>query len=152
MSNCAYFVSAPTVRFLQAIEKLALLPSVQRRTIAADVYTAIKPLAGSCDVDALRRAADGAQAERWRLISSGVGEPTEPRFATVTLTEQWLLAQLELLKPASPVAEVLADKRCSAIELFIRHHLAFEHGEVVPLHAQASLPPTDQSDAARSAA
>jgi hypothetical protein len=152
MSNCAYFVSAPTVRLLRAIEKLAMLPSVQKRTIAADVYTAIKPLVGTGDIEVLRRAADGAQAERWRLIATGIRELTDARFATVALAEQWLLARLELLRAASPVAEVLADKRCSAIELFIRHHLAFEDGEVMPLHAQPSLPRANQSDAARSAA
>jgi len=152
MSNSAYFVSAPTVRLLRAIERLAVLPSAQQRTIAADVYTAIKPLVGSDDVEALRRAADCAQADRWRLIAAGIRELTDARFATISLTEQWLLAQLELAHPPSPVAEVLAEKRCTAIESFIRHHLAFEDGEVVPLHAQASLPPTDQSGAARSAA
>jgi hypothetical protein len=131
---------------------LAVPPPAQRRIIAAEVYTAVKPLVGTGDIEALRRAAAAAQAERWRLISTGVGELSDVRFATVFLAEQWLLAQLELVKAASPVAEVLAEKRCAAIESFIRAHLAFEDGEVVALHAQASLPPIDSSGAARSAA
>jgi hypothetical protein len=152
MSNCAFFVSAPTVRFLRAIEQLALLPSAQKRTIAADVYTTIKPLVGSADVAALRRAVDDVQAERWRLISTGIGEPTDARFARVALAEQWLLAQLELLRATSPVAEVLAGRRCGAIESFIRGNLSFEDGEFVQLHGHAAAASIGEGDASKSAA
>src|SRR5215217_925269 len=103
MSKCAYFVSAPTVRFLQAMDQMALLPAAQRRKIAADVYSDVKWLVGSRNIDELRRCAQGAQDERWRLISSGVCEMSNPRFARAAIAEQWILARRELLHPASPV-------------------------------------------------
>jgi hypothetical protein len=153
MSRCAFFVSAPTVRFLRALQELSPLPSAQRRRIAADVYTRIKPLVGGVDVDELRRAAAEAQAERWRLISRGVCHMADVGFASVVLTEQWLLAQAELAEAGAPVREALAGKRSEAIEDFVRDNLAFEAGEVVHLHALASLRlSADQDGASKSVA
>jgi len=152
MSRCAYFVSAPTVRFLLAIERLGLLPAAQRRKIAADVYGEIKPFFASQDVDALRRAAQGAQDERWQLISRDVRAMTDTRFATVVITEKWMLARLELVLGAAPVAEVLAEKRCDVVEKFIGKNLSFGEGEIIPLHPHISLPETDREAASKSAA
>jgi len=152
MSRCAYFVSAPTVRFLLAIKRLGLLPAAQRRKIAADVYGEIKPFFAGQDVDALRRAARGAQDERWQLISHDVRDMTDTRFATVVIAEKWMLARLELLLGAAPVAEVLAEKRCDVVEKFIGENLSFGEGEVVPLHPHIAVRETDQDEAAKSAA
>jgi len=152
MSKCAFFVSAPTVRFLQTMKELRLLPSTQQRKIAADVYGEIKPLIGTRDIDELRRAAQAAQDERWRLVSRGTRAMTDVGFATVVVTEQWLLAQREVIHASSPVAEVLAEKRCGAIEDFIRDNISFEAGEVVQLHAHVSSPRTDAGSEPDSAA
>jgi hypothetical protein len=124
---------------LRALEQLRLVEATQRRKIAAIVYAEIKPLVGSSDIDALRRAAQVAQDERWRLISAGTRDMTDVRFASTVLAEQWLLAQAELIRSAAPVAEVLAAKRSDGIERFIHDHLSFEDGEVIHLHALASL-------------
>jgi len=147
MSRCAFFVSAPTVRFLRALDQLGLLPATQRRKIAAAVYAAIKPLVGSRDLDELRCAALDAQAERWRLISGGINE-----LSDVAITEQWLLGQVDLVRAASPVAEVLAEKRCAAIENFIRDNIMIQSGEVIQLHGHASLRRTDRRSSSKTAA
>ena len=152
MSRCAFFVSAPTVRFLRALEQLRLLDAPQRRKIAAVVYGEIKPLVGSPDIDALRRAARVAQDARWRFISTGMRDMSDVRFASTVLAEQWLLAQVELVRAASPVAEVLAAKRSDAIEGFIRDHLSFETAEVIHLHALASLRRRAEHEASEAAA
>jgi len=96
---------------LRAIQQLRLLPATHRRKVAATVYAEIRPLFGSRDVDELRRAARRAQDERWQLIYRDIREMTDARFASVVLTEQWVLASLELVLAASPVAEVFAEKR-----------------------------------------
>jgi hypothetical protein len=152
MSKCAFFVSAPTVRFLKVMRELGTFPSAQRRRIAADVYTRIKPLVGNRHIDQLRHAARGVQDERWRLISGGSGEMCDVGFASVALTEQWLRAQIELDHTGSPIREALAEKRSEAIENFIRDNLTFEAGEIIHLHALASLQPGDGDNAAMSAA
>ena len=150
--RCAFFVSAPTVRFLRALEQLRLLEATKRRKIAASVYAKIKPLIGSPDIDALRSAAQVAQDERWRFIYAGITEMSDVRFASTVLAEQWLIAQVELIHPAGPVAEVLAAKRSDAVEGFIRDHLSFENGEVIHLRAAASLRRGPRGDASRTAA
>lgn|SRR6266540_3555112 len=152
MSKCAFFMSAPTVRFLQAMEQVRLLPAAQRREIAVEVYSEIKPLVGSRNTDQLGRRAQVAQDERWRLISSGVREFTDVRFACTAIAEQWVLARLDLLRPASPVAEALAERRCRIIEDFVRDNLSFETGEVIQLHAHASVSSIGRPDASKSAA
>jgi hypothetical protein len=152
MSKCAFFVSAPTVRFLQVMRALGLLPQTQRRRVAADVYSAIKPLVGTLDIDELRRAAQSTQDERWKMISRGIGEITDPGFARVAVAEQWMLAQIELVRGGAPVKEALAEKRAGAIEQFIRDNLSFEAGEVIHLHALASLQRHEGGGASKSAA
>jgi hypothetical protein len=145
----AYFASAPTVRFLRAMERLRLLPGTQRRKIAAAVFGEIGPLFGSRDIEELGRAARSAQDERWRLIYHGVGEATDHRFQSTAIAEQWMLASLELLRPrASPGwEEILAEKRRSVVETFIRDNLPSESFDVV----QAMRQP-DQSHLAKAAA
>ena len=108
MSRCAFFVSAPTVRLLRTVEGLASLPHMQRRKIAANVLAQIKPLLANCDPRELGEVAGRAQDERWRLISRGVREMTDLRFASIFLTEQWVRARIELARAASPIPEVLA--------------------------------------------
>jgi hypothetical protein len=153
MSRCAFFASAPTIRFLQAMEQVRLLPAQQRRQIAADVYSEIKPLVGTRNADQLGGCAQAAQDERWRLTASGVREITDVRFARAAIAEQWMLAQLQLLRPASPVVEVLAERRCRAIEDFVSDNLSFETGEVIRLFAHVSIPSsTGRADATKSVA
>ncbi len=144
-------MSAPTVRFLRAIQQLRLLPATHRRKVAATVYAEIRPLFGSRDVE-LRRAARRAQDERWQLIYRDIREMTDARFASVVLTEQWVLASLELVLAASPVAEVLAEKRCGAVETFIGDNLSFENCEVIQLHAHVSSRRIDRGNASKNAA
>src|SRR5262245_50058497 len=126
-----YFASDPTVRFLQAMERLRLLSTTQRLRIAAAVFGEIRPLFGSHDIDELGRAARSAQDERWRLIYRGVGEAADHRFHSTAIAEQWMLASLALLRAASPVEEMLAEKRCSAVETFIKENLPSESFDVV---------------------
>jgi hypothetical protein len=150
MSRCAFFVSAPSVRLLRAIDELRQLPQAQRREIATAVLDRIEPLFSTRDQDALGRAARLAQDARWRLIAADVRQMSDPRFAGVVLTEQWLLARLELVRGGVPVAELLAEKRCAGIEAFLRDSLA--SAELVRLNPQAPARPIQQDDATRTAA
>jgi hypothetical protein len=145
-----YFASAPTVRFLQAMEGLCLLSATQRRKIAAAVFGEIGPLVGSRDIEELGRAARCAQDQRWRLIYRGVGEATDHRFHSTAIAEQWMLASLVLLRDASPLEEILAEKRCSVVETFIRDNLPSDCFDVVQLRAPAMRQP-DQSHLAKAA-
>jgi hypothetical protein len=144
----AYFASAPTVRFLRAMERLRLLPATQRLKIAAAVFGEIGPLFGSRDIQELGRAARCAQDERWRLIYRGVGEATH-LLHSIAIAEQWMLASLALLRAASPVEEMLAEKRRSAVETFIRENLP--NFDVVQFPPPAMRQP-DQSHLAKAAA
>jgi len=152
MSRSAYFVSAPTLRFLRAVEQLRLLPAPQRRRIAAGVYAEIRPHIGSPNVEELCAAARAAQDERWRLIYCGRNDMTDARFAGVVVAEQWLVAQAELVRAARPVAEVLAEKRRDAIEGFIRDNLPAEGSEVIDLHAYAPHGRRDGAGSSKTAA
>ena len=147
----AYFASAPTVRFLGMMERLRLLSATQRLKIAAAVFGEIGPLFGSSDIEELGRAARCAQDQRWRLIYRGVGEATDHRFHSTAIAEQWMLASLALLRVASPVEEMLAEKRRSAVETFIRENLPSESFDVVQFPPPAMRQP-DQSHLAKAAA
>ena len=147
----AYFASAPTVRFLQTMERLRLLPATQTLKIAAAVFGEIGPLFGSRDIEVLGRAARCAQDERWRLIYRGVGEATDHRFHITAIAEQWMLASIALLRAASPVEEMLAEKRRSAVEAFIKENLPSESFDVVQFPPPAMRRP-DQSQLAQAAA
>jgi hypothetical protein len=151
MVASAYFASAPTVRFLRTVDQLRLLPSDERQKIATAVFTKIKPHIGSSDLSELRAAARVVQDERWRMISGGPCKMTEVRFAGVVLIEQWLLAHVEMVRAAAPIAEVLAEKRRDAIEEFIRDNLYVDSGEVIALHAHASAQHQDR-DSSKTAA
>jgi heme oxygenase len=150
MSRSAFFASAPTERFLRAMERLRQLPALQRRKIAAAVHAEIAPLVANPDVDALRRAARAAQDERWRLISAGTRDMTDARFASVVVAEQWLLARLEIVGSAAAVSEALAQNRRNAIEDFIRANLPA--GEVVQLYPHAAPARPERSGSSKPAA
>jgi hypothetical protein len=147
MSRCAYFASAPTVRFLLAVEQLRLLPATQRRKIAAAVFAEISPLFGSRDIDELRRAARRAQDERWRLIYRN-----ESRCPSHMMAEQWTLARLALVGGVSPVEEILAQKRCNAVETFISDNLSVESFAGIRLYPPAPQRHPGQGTAAQAAA
>jgi hypothetical protein len=140
------------VRLLRAIEQLRLLPEAHRREIATAALARIKPIYPGRDRDELARAARLAQDERWRLIAADVRQMTDPRFAAVVLTEQWLLARLELVRGGSPVAELLAEKRCVGIESFICDTLPAESFELVRLHPHPAARHIRQDGASRTAA
>src|SRR5262249_40922188 len=110
----------------------------------------IGPLFGSRDIEELGRAARCAQDERWRLIYRGVGEATD-LVQSIAIAEQWMLASLALLRTASPMEEMLAEKRCSAVETFIRENLPSENFDVVEFPPPAMRQP-DQSHLAKAAA
>jgi hypothetical protein len=105
MARNALFESAPAVRFLKTLMLVGLLPAPQQ-AIAADISGAIASLAGR-DFNHLQRCARALQDERWRLISSGISTIADEAFARVTILEQWLRARLEVLRPASPISEIL---------------------------------------------
>jgi hypothetical protein len=128
------------VRFLRAVDQLRLLPAAHRQRVASAVLARIKPFIGSCDLDEIRRAARVVQDERWRLVSAGGRKPADTDFADIIVSEQWLLAQAELIRAAAPIAEILAEKRRDAIEEFIRDNLYADSSEVIALHAHASAP------------
>jgi hypothetical protein len=148
MSRCAYFVSAPTVRFLETLARFASVAPPLRRKIAANVLIAIKPLLGSSCLEQLGAAARRYQDERWRLIASDIRDVSDPRFAAVLLTEQWILAQRELLRGGAPVSEVLADKRRAALERFIMDTVSPDSFEVVELHPEEARRRAAEQDAA----
>jgi hypothetical protein len=140
------------MRFLRAMERLRVLPALQRRKIAAAVHAEIAPHAANPDVDALRRAARTAQDERWRLISAGTRDMTDDRFASVVVTEQWLLARLEIVGSAAAVTETLAEKRRNAIEEFIFGNLPGATGEIVQLYRHAPPARREQAGSSQPAA
>jgi len=115
----AYFESAPTERFLGALNRLGTLPAGDRTQIATTVFARIEQFFGSNNAEDLRGIARAAQDERWRAIYNGNGKPTDVGFASVVLVEQWALAKRETVASASSVAAVLAERRRSAIEAFI---------------------------------
>jgi hypothetical protein len=147
MSRCAYFASAPTVRFLLAVQQLRLLPAMQRRKIAAAVFAEISALFGSREIDELRRAARRAQDERWRLIYRN-----ETRSPSLVMAEQWMLARIALAGGVSPVEEILAQKRCSAVETFISDNLSVESFAGIRVYPPAPVRQPDQSAVAQAAA
>jgi hypothetical protein len=114
------------------MEEAGLLPIEQRGKIAADVSTAISELADERNLDHLRLCAQACQAERWRLVAAGANDLANVHFARVMITEQWLLARVELLSPGSPIREILAERRCRAVEEFVRG--SFKTAEIIPLH------------------
>lgn len=138
MRRCSYFVSAPTVRFLRAVDRLAALSSAQRRKIAARVLENVKPLLACRDAARLGEAGARYQDERWRLISLGMHDADEDDLTVVVVTEQWIGARLELVRGVPPVVEVLAEKRCAAVERFILDNIALESFEIVDLYPQGS--------------
>jgi hypothetical protein len=144
MCRYAFFASAPTVRFLKLMERVEDLEPKKRRRVAASIYSRIKPLVSSDEPDELRTAAELAQAERWRLISQGISEIADERFAPAAIAEQWLRARLENIRAQSPVAEILAERRCRAVEQFLRNNLSFQDGEIVELRPRA-LPITSDN-------
>jgi hypothetical protein len=118
----AYFLSAPTERFLGVLKRLGALPAGERMQIAAAVRARIGQLFDSSDADELRRVAQAAQDERWRSIYDGSSGPTDVGFASVLLVEQWALAKREVLDSASPIAATLAQRRRAAVEAFVQAH------------------------------
>src|SRR3954452_15805482 len=150
MARCAFFVSAPALRFLKALELVGMLPSPQRQAIAAGISGATVSLAGT-DFDHLQGCARALQDERWRLISSGISTIADVAFARVTICEQWLRARLEVLRPTSPVTEILADRICRAVEEFVRDNTALPSGQVIPLHGKA-VASSSVDDTSRAAA
>jgi hypothetical protein len=146
MVASASFASAPTLRFLRAVEHLRRLPTDERQRIAMAVFTKIKPHIGSADLEALRAAARLVQGDRWRMIAAGSCKMTDVRFATVVIVEQWLLAHAELVRADAPIAEVLAEKRRNAIEDFVRDNLYVDISEVVELHSYASARQKDPDE------
>ena len=152
MSRCSFFMSAPTVRFLRTMEQLTQFSTAERHTIAVDLYTEIKPFVAAVDLDEMLCAAEALQARRWGLVYRGVSRFTDREFATVFMAEHWLRGRVEQIRGGSPVGEVLAEKRCRAIERFILDTLSFEIGEVVQLHATDALQPKFAADSIRRAA
>jgi len=148
MCRCAFFASAPTVRFLKIMDQVEQLEPTKRRRIAASIYTQIKPFVASDEPDQLRIAAQSAQDQRWRLISQGISEISDERLAPPAIAEQWLRARLESIRAPSPVAEILAERRCGAIEQFLRNNLSFQDGEVIELQPNAHSTTNDNSDGA----
>jgi hypothetical protein len=152
MSRSAVFASAPTVRFLRAVEQLRLLPAPQRRRIAAAVQAEIAPLVAGPNADVLRLAARAAQDERWRLISAGTRDMTDDRFAGVVVTEQWLLAQAEIVGSAAAAVAALAEQRRNAIEAFLRENLPGESWDAIQLYLHASAARSGQAGSSQTAA
>jgi hypothetical protein len=134
MCRCAYFVSAPTVRFLRTVERLDTLPFGQRRKIAARVFEQIKPLLACRDASRLGQVVAGYQDERWRFIFRGIHDVDKEGFTVVVLTEQWIGARLEVVRGVPPVNEILAEKRCTAVECFILDNVSLESFDIVELY------------------
>src|SRR5262249_44483203 len=144
----AYFASAPTVRFVRAIERLGRLSANQRLRIAADVFAEIEPLVGSRNIEELAGAARSAQDARWRLIYCGTREPSDHLDSTA-IADTWTLRSVELPRAASPVEELLARKRRSAVEEFVWDNLRSESSEMVRLEVMQQ---PDQTHPVRAAA
>jgi hypothetical protein len=135
MARCSFFVSAPAVRFLKTLGLVGLIPAPQRQAIAADISGAIASLAGR-DFDHLQCCARALQDERWLLISSGISTIADVAFARVTILEQWLRARLEVLRPGSPITEILAERICRAVDEFVCDNSTLPTGQVIRLPAK----------------
>jgi hypothetical protein len=134
------------------MEQLSQFSTAERHTVAVDLYTEIKPFVGAVGADEMLCAAEALQARRWGLVYRGLSQFTDRQFATVFMAEHWLRGRVEQIRGGSPVGEVLAEKRCGAIERFILDTLSFEIGEVVQLHAADALQPKSVVDSIRRAA
>ena len=50
------------------------------------------------------------------------------------LMEQWIGARLEVVRGVPPVKEILAEKRCTAVERFILDNVSLESFDIVKLY------------------
>jgi lauroyl/myristoyl acyltransferase len=105
------------------MQELQTLPPEIRRGIARRVADEIGPLLGKRAADAVRELRRRAQDERWRLLSQGIRSWSDARFGPVVLSEQWAIAELEILDGAHPIREILAERRLRAIDFFLRDSL-----------------------------
>ena len=117
------FLARATERFLRSMDHVRSLAEEQRRVIAAKVLADIEPLLNTGDPQELRELRHRAQDQRATLIYEGARDVTDAEFASATMTEQWALAKIELITSLSIIAQILAERRCDAIENFIRENL-----------------------------
>jgi hypothetical protein len=108
------------------MEQLRSLSEAHRRQIAEQVFAHIRPYLGSDDVDDLRELRRRAQDHRARLIYEGARDFSDLRFAGASLTEQWAVANIELICSRSPISQIFAERRCKAVEDFVRDNLPDE--------------------------
>jgi hypothetical protein len=50
----------------------------------------------------------------------GARDAEDAEFARATMTEQWAIAKIELITSRPIIAQILAGRRCDAIQNFIR--------------------------------
>lgn len=86
------------------------------------VFSEIRPHLGARAVE-LRELRRRAQDRRALLLYEGARDITDSRFAAALLTEQWAIASRELLVSRGAITRILAQRRCNAIEQFVRDHL-----------------------------
>jgi len=111
-----------TRRLLRQLENAGLLPREHRARIARGVFAAIGPHTETNDAHELRQLRRRAQDDRARLMYTGARDFSDVQFAVATLVEQWAVAKMELIAPRSN--DVLAQRRCQAIEEFARRNFA----------------------------
>ena len=114
---------ASTKRFSHLLEQARSMPEQHRQQIAVDLFLQSKDLLDTQDADELKAVRHRAQDDRARLIYDGARDFTDARFAVATIIEQWAIARGELISPRFLTSGLLAQRRCTAIEKFIRDNL-----------------------------
>jgi hypothetical protein len=118
------FIIRATEQFLRTMNNVRSLADEQRRFIAKQVFADIQPLLQTRDIEKLRELRRRSQDERARLIYEGARDAKNAEFARATMTEQWTIAKIELIASGPVIAQILAGRRCAAVENFIRDNLA----------------------------
>jgi hypothetical protein len=118
------FIIRATEQFLRTMNNVRSLADEQRRFIAKQVFADIQPLLQTRDIEKLRELRRRSQDERARLIYEGARDAKNAEFARATMTEQWAIAKIELITSRPVIAQILAGRRCVAVENFIRDNLA----------------------------
>jgi len=105
------------------MEQIRSLAKVDRRQISEQVFAEIRPYLGSDDGDELQELRRRAQDQRAKLIYEGARHFADVQYAAVTMLEQWAIAKFELIVSRSALTHILAERRCKAVEDFLRDNL-----------------------------
>jgi hypothetical protein len=116
-------LTGPTEQFLRSMCQIRSLGEEERQQIAAQVFAEIEPLVKTFDLSELRQLRRRFQDERALLIYEGARDFSDARYAVAVLIEQWAIGRAELITARSLITKIFAERRCKAIEDFVRDNL-----------------------------